>query len=80
MFRIVISVKYTNCDINILKIAAFFREEVKKLYCPYMGHSGSFVHHAIKRIKRIKSCFYTEATELQRSIVAAKISRKFVKI
>ena len=29
--------KYTNCDINILKIAAFFREEVKKLYCPYMG-------------------------------------------
>ena len=36
MFRIVISVKYTNCDINILKIAAFFREEVKKLYCPYM--------------------------------------------
>ena len=38
MFRIVISVKYTNCDINILKIAAFFREEVKKHYCPYMGH------------------------------------------
>jgi hypothetical protein len=77
MFGNVISVKYTNCDINIMKIAAFFRGEVKKLYCPYMRNSGLCVYH---EIKRIKSCFYTQATELQRSIVAAKISPKFVKI